>query len=62
MYYNPIFIFIGGEFMESGGWSSWQVYTFIFCVATALIIATTLTLGAAITIRINKRRKDKKDE
>ena len=48
--------------MEFGGWSSWQVYTFIFCVGTALIIAIALTIGTAITIRINKRDKDKKDD
>ncbi|SCJ51496.1 Uncharacterised protein [uncultured Clostridium sp.] len=36
--------------MEFGGWSSWQVFTLIFCIATALAIA------------ISNSHKNKKDE
>ena len=54
-------IFIGGEFMGFGAWSSWQVYTFIFCVGTAVVIAAALTIGTVITIKINKRRNNKKN-
>ena len=40
----------GGKFMEYGGWPSWQVFTLIFCIATALAIA------------ISTRNKNKKDK
>lgn len=36
--------------MSFGGWSSWQVFTLIFCIVTALAIA------------ISNRYKNKKDE
>ena len=49
----------GGEFMGFGEWSSWQVYTFIFCVSIALIIAAALTIGTILTVKINKRRNNK---
>lgn len=26
--------------MDFGGWSSWQVFTLIFCIATALAIGS----------------------
>lgn len=35
--------------MEFGGWSSWQVFTLIFCIVTALAIG------------ISNRRKEKRD-
>ncbi|MDV4149780.1 hypothetical protein R0131_02920 [Clostridium sp. AL.422] len=48
--------------MGFGEWSSWQVFTFIFCVSIAFIIAAALTIGAMITVKINRRRDNKKDE
>ena len=32
------YVVIGGKFMDFGGWSSWQVFTLIFCIVTALVI------------------------
>lgn len=43
-------IMVGGKFMGFGGWTSWQVFTLIFCIAIAL------------TIAISNRHKNKKDE
>lgn len=50
-YYNMRKIIMwGGKFMGFGGWSSWQVFTLVFCIAIALAIA------------ISNRHKNKKDE
>lgn len=39
----------GGKSMEFGGWSSWQVLTLIFCIATSLAIGIS---------NLNKKKKD----